>query len=217
MNSDLILPDWPAPSNVVAATTTIAADLDQLPAQPVFLHQVHGATVVRAVDVHRSHVPVDADAVYATAAGQICAVRTADCLPLLLCATDGKSIAAVHGGWRGVAAGVIENAVAALGVDPGHLLAWLGPAISQPAFEVGDEVRQMFVSHDAEADECFARNHRGRWQADLYGLARMRLADAGVTAVYGGGFCTFSEADRFYSYRRDAECGRMVSFVYMSD
>ena len=144
-------------------------------------------------------------------------VRTADCLPVLLCSTDGAVAAAAHAGWRGLAAGVIENAIAAMKIkDSGRILAWLGPAISQPAFEVGDEVRAAFVAQDVAAADCFERNSRGRWQADLYGLARQRLAAVGVTQIYGGGFCTYQDVERFYSYRRDPDCGRMVSFVAMA-
>jgi hypothetical protein len=140
-------------------------------------------------------------------------VRTADCLPVLLCSADGAVFAAAHAGWRGLAAGVIENTLAKLNVNAADLRVWLGPAISQPSFEVGDEVRQVFLSHDPNAVACFEANTRGRWQADLYGLARQRLHAAGVSDVSGGGFCTYIDDDRFYSYRRNPDCGRMVSFV----
>ena len=214
MSTERVLPDWPAPATLVAGTTTIHADLNRLPVAPVYLNQVHGAAVVSAESLRRTTRPVDADAVVATAAGEICAVRTADCLPLLLCAADGTDIAAVHGGWRGVAAGVIENAVAAMNADPRTLLAWFGPAISQANFEVGEEVRQVFIEHDADAVSCFERNDRGRWQADLYGLARQRLNAVGVSRIYGGDRCTYGEPALFHSYRRNPDCGRMVSFVY---
>jgi len=215
VSNELIVPGWPAPPNIVAGTTLRDTDLSALPAQPIFLHQVHEAAVVSIGDVRRARDPLDADAVTGSQAGDLVAVRTADCLPLLLCAKDGSEIAAVHGGWRGVVAGVIENAVAALRSAPDELLAWLGPAISQAAFEVGAEVRDAFLAQDATAQACFAPNERGRWQADLYGLARMRLVKTGVNSVYGGEFCTFADQERFYSYRRNPDCGRMVSFVYL--
>ena len=136
-----------------------------------------------------------------------------DCLPVLFCSRDGSVIAAAHAGWRGLAAGVLENTVEAMRVDTSGLMAWFGPAISQPAFEVGGEVREAFVSHDQNAESCFIENERSRWQADLYGLARQRLAAAGVADVYGGGLCTFSDSERFYSYRRNPDCGRLLSFI----
>ncbi len=213
MNGELIVPDWPAPDVVVAGATTRNFAANRLPQGIRFLNQVHGATAV-AVDVlRRADTPPDADAVFGESPGDICAVRTADCVPLLLCARNGSEVTAVHGGWRGVLAGVIENTVAAMRADGEALLAWLGPAISQQAFEVGDEVREAFVAQDAAAAGHFEANARGRWQADLYGLARNRLANAGIRDLYGGGFCTYRDRDRFWSYRRNPDCGRMVSFV----
>ena len=208
--SDFIKPDWPAPPGVVAGTTT--RDTEP-PTGAVYLDQVHGATVVRIEDVRASSDPLAADAVIGSSPGDLCAIRTADCLPLLLCARNGSEIAAVHGGWRGVFAGVIENTVRAMTTEPAQLLAWFGPAISQSAFEVGDEVREGFVTADPRTDGCFEANRRGRWQADLYGLGKMRLAGAGVASIFGGEFCTYSEPERFYSYRRDPDCGRMVTFI----
>ena len=208
--SGIITPDWPAPPDLVAGTTTRGAEP---PSGAVFLNQVHGATVVGIADVRAAPGLLDADAVAGRSPGDLCAVRTADCLPLLLCSKDGREVAAVHGGWRGVLAGVIENAVGAMESQPSDLLAWFGPAISQPAFEVGGEVRDAFVERDAAAATHFEANDRGRWQADLYGLGRMRLVQAGVTAIYGGDFCTFSDPERFHSVRRDSDCGRMVTFI----
>jgi len=141
-------------------------------------------------------------------------VRTADCLPVLLCARDGNEIAAVHAGWRGLAAGVIEAAVAALTTANEEIMAWFGPAISQPAFEVGAEVKQAFVQQDPAAAAAFVENDRGRWQADLYMLARQRLRAVAVNEIFGGGLCTHADPERFYSYRRDGETGRMLSFIY---
>lgn len=213
MTSRWIAADWPAPGGIIAGTTLRDSDFE-LPAEPRWLNQVHGAAAVRWEDIGGVGEPPDADAVVAAQPGSLCVVRTADCLPVLLCARDGSEIAAAHAGWRGLAAGVIEAAVDALQARPADLLAWFGPAISQPAFEVGDEVREAFVAVAAEAEAAFERNDRGRWQADLYLLARQRLAAAGVDAIYGGGLCTHSDPGKFYSYRRDGSTGRMLSFVY---
>jgi len=209
-----IRPDWPAPDNVVAGTTTVLTDAAELPRDLKLLNQVHGATVVSAEAVRQADRPLDADAVTGRR-GDVCAVRTADCLPVLFCSRDADEIAAAHAGWRGLAAGVLENTVAAMSAAPAHLMAWLGPAISQANFEVGSEVRDVFVAHDPRAAEFFEQNERGRWQADLYGLARQRLARCGLEAVYGGQWCTFADADRFHSYRRNPECGRMVSYIHL--
>ena len=212
--SGIIRPDWPAPDNVMAGTLTILAAADELPSDLRLLNQVHGAAVVSAEAVRQADRPLDADAVTGRC-GDVCAVRTADCLPVLFCSRDADEIAAAHAGWRGLAAGVLENTVAAMSAAPAHLMAWLGPAISQANFEVGSEVRDVFVAHDPRAAEFFEQNERGRWQADLYGLARQRLASCGLEAVYGGQWCTFADADRFHSYRRNPECGRMVSYIHL--
>ena len=209
---DWIAADWPAPKTIVAGTTLRTGDASTLPlsGQPCWLHQVHGSKVVTAGGYDEAP---EADASVKGSDPFWCAVRTADCLPVLVCSSDGGVFGAAHAGWRGLAAGVIENTVAMLDHDPANLLVWLGPAISQPSFEVGDEVRAEFVAHDANAGACFAANARGRWQADLYGLARQRLTSVGISQIYGGGFCTFLDDKRFYSYRRNPECGRLVSFV----
>jgi YfiH family protein len=211
----VIRPDWPAPNNVVAGTTTLLTDAAELPRDLKLLNQVHGAIVVSAEAVRQAEKPLDADAVTGRRSGDLCAVRTADCLPVLFCSQDGNEIAAAHAGWRGLAAGVLENTIAAMSVAPARLMAWLGPAISQKNFEVGSEVRDAFIAHDPRAVAYFEQNERGRWQADLYGLARQRLATCGLQAVYGGQWCTFADADRFHSYRRDPECGRMVSYIHL--
>ena len=211
----LIVPDWPAPAAVIAGTTTRATADDGLPTGIQFLSQVHGATVVTAETVRAASQPVEADAVTGRGAGTVCAVRTADCLPVLYCARDGSEIAAAHAGWRGLAAGVLENTVTAMASAPEALLAWIGPGISQPNFEVGDEVREAFISGDPGAASAFVPNARGRWQADLVALARRRLATAGVRAVYGGEWCTYADSERFFSYRRDPGCGRLVSFILL--
>ena len=212
----MITPDWPAPEGIVAGTTTLATPEAELPAGITYLRQVHGPDVVRLHDLRAAAQPLEADAVIASAAGDVCAVRTADCLPVLFCARDGDEIGAAHAGWRGLAAGVLENTVAALDTDPSDLLAWIGPAIAQANFEVGDEVREAFLAGDAGAAAFFEPNVRGRWQADLAGLARRRLAAVGLSAIYGGKWCTYDDAERFYSYRRDPDCGRLVSFVAIS-
>ena len=157
--------------------------------------------------------PPIADGSVSTSAAHVCVVRTADCLPVLIAATDGTEVAAAHAGWRGLAAGVIEATVEKMMHEPQKLIAWLGPAISQACFEVGDEVRAAFVDAAPADSAFFEANARGRWQADLYGLARRRLATLGVASVSGGDFCTFTENQRFYSYRRDPNCGRMVNFI----
>jgi YfiH family protein len=198
---------------VVAGTTTRRAAGDLLPEGVTFLNQVHGATVVSAERLRSSPGALDADAVVAFEPGEICAVRTADCLPVLLCSADGRNIAAAHAGWRGLAAGVLENTVTAMRCEAGDLIAWFGPAISQANFEVGEDVRSAFIGTDPAAEALFRANDRGRWQADLYGLARRRLHQCGVEAIYGGDWCTFADDERFFSYRRAAETGRMVSFV----
>lgn len=209
---DWMKADWPAPETIVAGTTLRnvgLADLE-LPGEPCWLNQVHGADVVVA---GRFDKPPDADGAISQNPGDVCVVRTADCLPILFCSTTGDEVAAAHAGWRGLAAGIIEATVAKMTRDAGDLLAWLGPAISQPAFEVGEEVRQALLANDPAAACCFVANDRGRWQADLYALARRRLAAAGVTDIYGGGYCTYADRERFFSYRRSQDCGRMVSFV----
>ena len=209
----IITPDWPAPASVLAGSTTRDSETGLLPEGLLILNQVHGAVVVPAAALRDANEALDADAVTGQAPGDVCAVRTADCLPVLFCSMDGKRVGAAHAGWRGLAAGVLENTVQAMGVVPGNLLAWLGPAISQPNFEVGDDVREAFLAQDEEAGAGFVPNERGRWQADLYALARQRLVGAGVEAIYGGGWCTYADSERFYSYRRSRDTGRMVSFV----
>ena len=213
MSCDWIAADWPAPAEIIAGTTA-KNSLLELPAEPRWLNQVHGNRAVRLDSEEFDIGKPDADAVVADEPGSICVVRTADCLPVLLTARDGSEIAAIHVGWRGLAAGVIEETLKCMRTPANQLMAWLGPAISQSAFEVGDEVRQAFVEVSAAAEAAFEPSRRGRWQADLYRLARQRLAGAGLDAVYGGGLCTFEDSSRFYSYRRDKDKGRMVSFVY---
>ena len=233
--------EWPAPEGIIAGTTTrvggvsdgaygsmnLGGHVDDDPAcvaenrrrfvagygleaEPDWLTQVHGTAVRPAGDT----APLEADAAVAREPGATVAVLTADCLPILLCAQNGAEIAAIHAGWRGLAAGIVGATLANMQTPPGRLLAWLGPAISQPAFEVGEEVRAAFIAGDAGADVCFLPNERGRWQADLYALARRQLEAAGVGAVHGGSLCTVGDRERFFSYRRDGRCGRMATFIH---
>ena len=211
--TSILEPEWPAPARVVAGTTTVATPSAALPPGIRYLKQVHGTAVATAAGVRSAPEPLEADAVTGRQAGDICAVCTADCLPVLFAAVDGSQIAAAHAGWRGLAAGVLENTVAALGTT--EFMAWIGPAISQPNFEVGEEVREAFVAANAAAARHFEPNARGRWQADLVALARQRLRRAGVSAIYGGKWCTYGDAARFHSYRRDPDCGRLVSFILL--
>lgn len=213
MSEGLIRADWPAAEGIIAGTT-LRDSFFELPAEPRLLNQVHGAAVARWGSPDFDAGLPDADAIVADQPDSICVVRTADCLPVLLCARDGSEIAAVHAGWRGLAAGVLEATIAAMATANDELLAWFGPAISQPAFEVGAEVKQAFVQQDPGAAAAFVANDRGRWQADLYALARQRLQTVGVSQVFGGGLCTHADAERFYSYRRDGETGRLLSFIY---
>jgi YfiH family protein len=235
--------NWPGPDNLIAGTTfrsggvsegpytslNLAAHVDDdsghvaqnrrrfidaagLPAQPLWLNQVHGSTVLRDPLVSRE--PGPADGAVCSKPGSVAAVLTADCLPVLFASMDDAEVAAAHAGWRGLATGILEATIHAMKTDTARLLAWLGPAISQPAFEVGSDVRERFCDLDPACAGHFVSNDRRRWQADLYGLARHRLVAAGVTRIYGGGHCTFSDEERFFSYRRDGDCGRMCSFVF---
>lgn len=184
-----------------------------LPAEPVWLNQVHGADVA---DADVCHGVPQADASLSRGRGRVCAVLTADCLPVLLCDDDASVVAAVHAGWRGLAAGVLENTVARMDVPPQRLRAWLGPAIGPQAFEVGGEVRAAFVAADPAAATAFVPGAAsGKWLADLFLLARLRLRAAGVTRVSGGGVCTVAAPQRFYSYRRDGLTGRFASLVWL--
>ena len=186
-----------------------------LPAEPLWLEQVHGTTVVAAHAVVPGKTP-RADAAWTDRPGVICAVLTADCLPVLFCDRAGRRVAAAHAGWRGLAAGVLEATVAALAVPGTELLAWLGPAIGPVAYEVDAAVRDAFLASDPETTAAFTTTRPGHWQCDLYHLARRRLASLGVQ-VTGGEHCTFREADRFFSYRRDGRTGRMASVIWIEE
>jgi YfiH family protein len=185
-----------------------------LPSEPAWLEQVHGHCVVDLDELTPFDSLRPADAAVARMTGAVCAIQVADCMPVLFASVDGSAIGAAHAGWRGLAAGVLEATVQAMGTQPGKLLAWLGPAIGQANFEVGEEVRAAFLAADAGASEAFIANARGRWQCDLYTLARRRLAALGLASVHGGGWCTYAEPGRFFSYRRDGRCGRMAALIW---
>jgi YfiH family protein len=185
-----------------------------MPSEPVWLEQVHGTVVANA---DAAGCLTQADACIARQGGSVCVVMTADCLPVLLCDEDGTVVGAAHAGWKGLAAGVIEATVQAMDVAPHKLMAWLGPAISQAHFEVGGEVRDVFIKHLPQATEAFiAHGSEGKYLADIYLLAHQRLHALGITRVFGGGRCTYAEADTFYSYRRDNVTGRMGTFIWMA-
>lgn len=243
MNPDWITPDWPAPARVSALVTTRAGGVSMapyaglnlgdhvgddparvarnrailrasLPAEPVWLRQVHGIAVL---DADSGVAASEADASVARQTGSVCAVLTADCLPVLFCDRDGSVVAAAHAGWRGLLGGMLEATVAAMQLPPDRIMAWLGPAIGAQAFEVGAEVRDAFVNAQAQAGAAFVARMGNKWLADIYALARLRLQRIGVDQVYGGGACTYSEAERFYSYRREGATGRMASLVWLEN
>ena len=235
---DYIQPEWPAPEDVFAASTTRVGGISErpyaslnlgahvgddpgavrqnrgilkealgLPAEPLWLEQVHGNEVL-------STEGSCADA-RVVGAGQVAVVMTADCLPVLFTDLAGTQVAAAHAGWRGLEAGILENTVQAMQAEPSEIMAWLGPAIGPDAFEVGDEVREAFLRHDANAAGAFRPSPAGRWLADIYLLARQRLASVGIKQVYGGDLCTYSDEERFFSFRRDRETGRMASLIWI--
>ncbi|MGH8539988.1 MAG: peptidoglycan editing factor PgeF [Stenotrophobium sp.] len=183
--------------------------------EPFWLNQVHGTRVLR-LPAESGAAEAGADAACATQAGIACVVLTADCLPVLFCDDAGSAVAVAHAGWRGLCAGVLENTVQAMALPPRNLMAWLGPAIGPRAFEVGTEVREAFMRRDAAAAACFLPGSmQNKYLADLYALARLRLAGVGVARVYGGGLCTYTDARRFYSYRREPVNGRMASLIWL--
>jgi YfiH family protein len=238
---DWIVPDWPAPAGVASLVTTRNGGVsrgdfasfnlglrcgdeaacveanrarlrEHLPQAPKWLHQLHGN---RVVDADGLDGEANADASVARMPGTVCAVMIADCMPVLLCDEAGSVVAAAHAGWRGLSSGVIENTVRAMNVPAARLLAWLGPAIGPAAFEVGAEVREAFVAHDAAAARAFTPHREGKWLADLFMLGRQRLAACGVTRVFGGGDCTVTNLQRYYSYRRDRITGRMAALIWI--
>jgi YfiH family protein len=202
-----------APEAVAANRAKLKSVLS-LPSEPVWLSQVHGVDVLDVDKAMDLLGPPTADAAIAHERGSVCVIMVADCLPVLFASRDGSRIGAAHAGWRGLAAGVLEKTVAALGVPGSQISAWLGPAISRDHFEVGEEVREAFVAPDAEAASAFTENARGKWQADLVALARRRLASVGVTDVSGGEWCTAADPERFFSHRRDGKGGRMAALIW---
>lgn len=242
LTQSLLTPDWPAPASVRACVTTRQGGVSLPPfdtfnlgdhvgddpaavaqnrlrlsgefdIQPAWLKQVHGLAVA---DADPSRV-VEADASWTNRPGIACTVMTADCLPALFCDRAGTRVAAAHAGWRGLANGVLEATLDALAIEPDDTLVWLGPAIGPQAFEVGPEVREAFVSVHAQAASAFVPSaNAGRFMADIYQLARIRLAARGINAVYGGGFCTVNDP-RFYSYRSAAQTGRFASLIWLAD
>lgn len=188
-----------------------------LPAAPVWLRQVHGIRCrdAQVLSSAGDTPPAEADAAFARAPGIVCAVLTADCLPVLLCDDAGGVVAAAHAGWRGLAAGVLESTVAAMEASGENLMAWLGPAIGPDNFEVGGEVRAAFVAHDPVATAAFIPHTPGKWLCDIYLLARQRLATLGIRRVTGADFCTANDQQHFYSYRRDGITGRMASLIWL--
>ncbi len=238
--ADLIFPDWPAPAHVKALQTTrvggaskapydslnlgdhvgddplkVAANRQLLspyvPTEPLWLNQVHGIAVV---DAAKASCLPDADASFTRANNAVCATMTADCLPVLLCDEAGTVVSAVHAGWRGLCDGVIEAAIAAMQVQPQSLMAWLGPAIGPNAFEVGPEVRAQFIAKDAQAELAF-KPHYDKCLGDIYKIATQRLNNVGLTQIYGGGLCTYTDAALFFSFRRDGATGRMASLIWL--
>ena len=188
---------------------------DHLPSAPRWMRQVHGIGVADLDRLGDDEVPT-ADAAAVGRTGRVAAVLTADCLPVFLADRSGTRVAVAHAGWRGLAAGVLENAASAVGAPASEVIAWMGPANGPGAFEVGPEVREAFVRVDERAAEAFRSHRPGKYMADLYRLARMRLARAGVTEIFGGGCCTWSETRRFFSYRREQKSGRMGAFIWIS-
>lgn len=207
----------------VAANRARLIDTHALPSSPRWLRQVHGTDVLRCDDASaRALAAGDADAEPAADAavtatpGVVLAILTADCLPVVFAARDGREVAAAHAGWRGLADGVLESTLAVMRAPPAELVAWLGPAAGPARYEIGEEVRAAFVDRDVLAASAFIATRPGHWRIDLYALARQRLRAAGVDEVHGGGECTIGDASRFYSYRRDGRTGRMATLAWIA-
>jgi len=245
MGLSFITPDWPAPPRVKALQSTrlggvseghyaglnlalhvgddptsVVANRERLrahlPSEPRWLKQTHG-TQVAVLTPALERASLEADAAYTRHSNVVCAVQTADCLPILLCDREATVVAAEHAGWRSLCAGLIEATLRKLSMPPDSILAWLGPAIGPTAFEVGGEVYKAFVDAKTEAASAFMVAHPSsrKYLADLYALARQRLRNAGITAIYGGNFCTYKDEERFYSYRRNGVTGRMASLIWL--
>ncbi len=240
MNEHWILPEWPAAKSVRAIQTTrhggysvgkyasmnlathVHDRIDSvqqnrrllrayLPSEPIWLEQVHGVTVINAAKPQSNLI---ADAAFSHQKNVVCVTMTADCLPVLFCNQSGSLVAAAHAGWRGLSNGILEATVSAMQVPVNTIMAWLGPAIGPKAFEVGDDVRQAFVKQQVSAEKAFVAMG-GKWLADIYHLARLRLVEMGVTQIYGGEYCTMSDSERFFSYRREPVSGRMASLIWL--
>ncbi|HEX6317557.1 MAG TPA: peptidoglycan editing factor PgeF [Burkholderiales bacterium] len=213
----MIVPEWPVPPHVRAVMTLKGTGHEELravlPGEPAWLQQVHGTRVVR---LDRQAVDARGDAAITRARNTVCAIKVADCMPVLLADEAGTVVGGAHAGWRGLSAGVIEATIDAMGVGGKSLVAWLGPAIGPRVYEVGDEVRRAFLEGDEEAKAAFVPTRPGHWLLDLYAVARRRLRRAGVERIFGGGFCTYSEPERFYSYRRDGSTGRMAAMIWLT-
>ncbi len=238
-----IIPDWPAPEHVRAYSSTREGGVGQgawaslnlathvqddlkhvaenrrrlsealaIPNEPYWLEQVHGTEVVRP-ELNTTHC---ADAAFTQQSDTPCVVMTADCLPVLFCDEQGTAVAAAHAGWRGLAAGVLEQTLKCF-EDQSMVMAWMGPAIGPEHFEVGDEVREIFVQQHSQTESAFVESRPGHWMADIFQLAQQRLSAAGVSQIFGGGICTYADADHFYSFRRESITGRMASLIWLSD
>lgn len=227
----IIKPNWSAPSHIRAYTTTRLSwgsletstnDLAErarlhsiipLPAEPIWLNQTHSTVALPAIP---ANIEQEADASYSKKPHQVCLVLTADCLPVLLCDRNGQQVAAIHAGWRGLANGVIENTVAAMQSQPEQLLAWMGPAIGPQKFEVGADVYHAFTDQNSSDALAFQAISNEKWLANLYELARRRLTDLGINQIYGGDYCTYTQQDLFYSWRRDHnKTARMASMIWI--
>ena len=244
--NNYIKPLWPAPKNVMAFTTkrtggiskspydsfnfnlrtgdniddvlanrkTLRQEL-KLPTEPFWLTQEHTNTVIHLTENTNSTKPV-ADASFTTTPALVCAVLTADCVPILICDHNGSVVTAIHAGWKGIATGVIETTIKAMNINPKKLIAWMGPAISQNCFEIGEEVQEIFIQHDPISNKAFT-THNNRLFANLYLLASQRLNNMGVTAIYGGEYCTFTQKELFFSFRRDGvNSGRIASLIWLT-
>jgi hypothetical protein len=220
----ILHPQWDAPVRVrsimstretgdMASAEARALLRGVLPADPLWLRQVHGTAVI---DMDSSRSDAVADAAITRSSNRPCAVQVADCLPVLFADRSATVVGAAHAGWRGLAAGVLEATIAAMGVPGEEILAWLGPAIGPRSYEVGDEVRAVFLGHDEAASAAFSPTRPGHWLLDLCLVARQRLYAKSVRSLYGGGLCTYLDSDRFYSYRRDGPTGRMAAFIWLA-
>ena len=214
----VIYPDWLAPPNVRAVMTTrMTSDAELkalLPGDPIWLRQVHGTAVA---NLDAPAPGAEADAAVTRTRHRVCAIRVADCMPVLLADDEARVIGAVHAGWRGLCAGVLENTIRAMQTAPEKTIAWLGPAIGPKVYEVGDEVRAAFVALDRAAEAAFSPTRPGHWLLDLYAVARQRLRGCGIERVSGGSYCTYSDPERFHSYRRDRTSARMAALLWLSE